>query len=454
MRLRLILSFVIIVLVSVAGVVIAARWNTASAVGGFMYAGGMAYLDDLTKSLEAYYSQNGSWQGAESLLVPSGQMGGGRGSSGGMGAMMNQRIRLADQNGIVIYDSSGSTSPMAFTTAERSQAISLHSGLRRVGYLLAENGMGINRSDQNRLVSRLSNAALTGGLAAGAVALALALLLSTRLLRPVQELQRAAGRLAQGDLTQRVTARGSDELASLGKAFNHMADSLQQAEASRKAMTADIAHELRNPLAVQRAHLEAISDGIYPLTPETLEPVLAQNLFLTRLVEDLRTLALADAGQLSLERIPTNLVLLTGAALDRFRAQAGRRGVILDIVSPAEPLPPIQVDPLRVDQILNNLISNALRYTPDGGKISLQVERQPGSVQISVTDTGPGIPAADLAHIFERFYRVDRSRNRQEGGSGLGLAIARQLAQAHGGSLTARNAPPGGAVFTLVIPSQ
>ncbi len=234
-----------------------------------------------------------------------------------------------------------------------------------------------------------------------------------------------------------------------------MAGSLEKAEQNRQAMTADIAHELRNPLAVQRAHLEALQDGIYPPTAENLQPVLEQNLLLARLVDDLRTLALADAGELRLDRSPTDLAGLVERIVERFNPEAAGRGLKLSLaLAPEVQAAPLtaNIDPMRIEQILGNLLSNAARYTPAGGTIAVQVQRAGGAALVSVHDSGPGIPTEALPHIFERFYRADRARSRAEGGSGLGLAIARQLAEAHGGSLAAANAPEGGAVFILKIP--
>jgi signal transduction histidine kinase len=296
-------------------------------------------------------------------------------------------------------------------------------------------------------------AALTAGLIAGGLSLLLALLLTYRLLRPVRELTGAAQRLGSGDLSQRVKVSGNDELSILGQTFNNMADSLQQAGESRKAMTADIAHELRNPLAVQRANLEALQDGIYPLTTESLNPILEQNLLLTRLVEDLRTLALADAGQLELEYASTDLLHLTGKVIERFKPQAANHGVKMNLESDMSEVLAC-IDPLRVEQIVNNLFSNALRYTPEGGEIAIRVHERERKSILSVHDSGPGIPTESLPFVFERFYRSDRSRSRAEGGTGLGLAIARQLAEAHCGTLTAANHPDGGAIFTLELPAQ
>jgi two-component system sensor histidine kinase BaeS len=465
MRTRLLLSFTLVVLVSVIGVVVFARQGAASTVRAFMYRGSMVESDELVASLQDYYAQNGTWQGVDSLL---GGLGRGQGQGQGMmhgPGMMNQRLRLADASGAVVADTQGAASG-ELTNAEKDAAIPIEVGGRTVGYLSWQGGMAYSAADENFLVSRLTRAAVTAGLVAGGLSLLLALLLSYTLMRPVRELTLAARRLGERDLSQRVRVSGKDELAELALTFNRMADSLQQAQENRRALTADIAHELRTPLAVQRANLEALQDGVYPLTPENLAPVLEQNLLLTRLVDDLRTLALADAGQLTLERTPTDLVALVERMVERFQPQAAPRSIALRLDAPSATsteYPLLTVDPQRVEQILSNLLSNALRYTPDGGQIAIGFVLTGGlsgvrtsgssksSVQISVRDSGPGIPPEALPHVFERFYRVDRSRSRAEGGSGLGLAIARQLAEAHGGTLTAANHPQGGAVFTLSL---
>jgi signal transduction histidine kinase len=479
MRIRLILSFVLIVLVTVSMVVVLARKNAASEVRSFMFRGGMTGADGLAASLQDYYLQNGSWDGVESLLSTPGH-GYGRGQSGGMGQgmMMGQRLRLADANGSIVADTSNPGISASLSRSEMNSAFPIEVSSRTVGYLLAEGGMGYNRAAETFLLNRLSTAALTAGLIAAGLALLLALFLAYQLMRPVREMTQAARRLGEGDLTQRVRVKGKDELAVLALTFNSMAGSLQQAKESRRSLTADIAHELRTPLAVQRAHLEALQDGIYPLTVDNLAPIAEQNLLLTRLVDDLRTLALADSGQLALERADTNIQALVERVVERFRPQALARQIELRLVEEqattdsrqrtttdgktapdveppgvlALPYPTLQVDAQRIDQILGNLLSNALRYTPECGQTEVNLLAVTGEVQISVRDSGPGIPAEALPHVFERFYRADRARSRTEGGSGLGLAIARHLAVAHGGTLVAANHPQGGAVFTLTLP--
>jgi signal transduction histidine kinase len=479
MRLRLILSFVLIVLVTVGSVVWIARQNTARELRAFMFRGGMVSTSDIATALEGYYQANHTWQGAASLLETAGHganrgqgTGPGMGPGSGLMNMMNQRLILADASGNLVADTANPHPSGSLSSVDLQSALPLQVDGQVVGYLLSSGGVNFGPSDETVLLNRLNRVALTAGLIAGGLALLLALLLAYSLARPLRALTQAASRLAQGDLTQRVKPRGHDELSALGQAFNHMASALQQTEESRRAMTADIAHELRNPLAVQRAHLEALQDGVYPLTAENLVPILEQNLLLTRLVEDLRTLALADAGQLPLERTPTDFPALAQRTVERFRPQAEARQVDLRITLPAPSAssPLLHLDPMRVEEIIGNLLSNALRFTPPGGQIECRVSfaRASAGEQVNypsqparptsrcafftVHDSGPGIPPEALPHVFERFYRADHARSRAEGGTGLGLAIARQLAVSHGGSLTAANHPQGGALFTLALP--
>jgi signal transduction histidine kinase len=261
-------------------------------------------------------------------------------------------------------------------------------------------------------------------------------------------LTEATRAVAGGDLGHQVPVRTSDEIGDLAKSFNQMSADLAHSNQLRRQMTADIAHDLRTPLSVILGYSEALADGKLPGTPETYEAMHLQAQHLNRLIDDLRTLSLADAGQLSLLRRPVEpRDLLEHTALAHLPAAESRR---IALTVDADDGPPVIVDPDRLLQVLGNLVSNALRHTPDGGHVTLSAIHEDGHVMLRIRDSGPGIPADDLPHIFDRFYRGDQARQ-ANGASGLGLAIARSLVEAHGGRLTAENTT-GGALFTIQLP--
>lgn len=455
MRLRLILSFLLIALVSITSVVLIARQGAISEVRNFMFRGGMSGLNSIAAELEDYFQEHGNWEGVSNVIHAAtsspGRGPGGQGGPMGGNSPMLQNILLADSAGKLVASSQGETPGRQLSQAEIDNAIHLEVNDLTVGFLIPQGGARFTQAEEALLVGRLNRAALIAGLIAGGLALLLALWLAYRLLIPVRALTTAAKRLASGSLSQRVAVHGQDELALLAKTFNQMAASLQQAEESRRALTADIAHELRNPLAVQRANLEALQDGIYPLKPETIQPVLEQNLLLTRLVNDLQILTLADMGQLVLEKTSEDLASLAEGLMEHYRTQAQARHIRMVVRSDSH-CRPVYMDTVRVEQILGNLLSNALRYTPDKGQISLSLLCLPDAARLEIYNTGESIAPEVLPYIFDRFYRGDKSRTRSEGGTGLGLSIARKLAEAHGGTLTAANHPENGVVFTLTLP--
>jgi signal transduction histidine kinase len=328
------------------------------------------------------------------------------------------------------------------------------------GMMMGPNGMMGGRGQavmQQAALERVNRAVLIGGFVALIAALAVGFFVFRAITRPIDQLTRAAHQLAQGDLSARVAvddhaARlGSDEISELGVAFNTMASSLQQSEQVRRDMTADIAHELRTPLAVMRGNLEAMLDGVYPFDAEHLNPVLNQVNLLTRLVEDLRTLALAEAGQLPLEKRPFDLGGLIQRTITSFEAQAAAQQVVLH-AEIASDLPTVDLDPDRMQQTVGILIANALRYTPPHGSITVAAKTDRVSVTIEVADTGSGIAPEDLPHVFDRFYRADKSRARESGGSGLGLAIAKSIVEAHGGSIAAASQHGQGTQLIVRLP--
>jgi signal transduction histidine kinase len=321
--------------------------------------------------------------------------------------------------------------------------------------LLVEGAMMVGTSTRNdSLVAGVTRAVLLAGLTAGLVGLLLAMLLVRQITRPLTSLNQASSRIAGGDLTVRVPVQGKDELGELAVTFNQMANSLEIQERLRRTLMADIAHELRTPLTGIQGTIEALQDGIFPITQENLGAVHEQVLLLNRLVEDLRTLANAEAGQLSLDRLPLKLAELCQRQVTAFQAQAAAKQVALTLEADGIPAT-VCGDEQRLGQVLNNLLDNALRHTPAGGAIQVCLSAPNGVVRLAVIDTGEGISSVDLPHLFDRFYRADPSRNRRTGGSGLGLAIARQLVQAHGGRIWAESPPPGqehGSAFLVELP--
>jgi signal transduction histidine kinase len=272
---------------------------------------------------------------------------------------------------------------------------------------------------------------------------------------PLADVMAAADAVAEGDLSVRVRETVPGELGRLARSFNRMTIELERAEQQRRNLTADVAHELRTPLHIIQGNLEGILDGVYQPTPEHLTATLEETRLLARLVSDLQTLSLAEAGELPLHRTRMLAADLLEDAAASFSGEAAQAGVDLQVVVSADAAGvEVDVDPDRIDQVLTNLIANALRHTPQGGKILLGTAALAGdeahTVRLSVEDSGAGIAAEDLPYIFDRFWRGDRSRTRGQGaGSGLGLAIARQLVQAHGGRIHVESTPGAGTRFLI-----
>lgn len=267
-----------------------------------------------------------------------------------------------------------------------------------------------------------------------------------RMAAPVDDLVEAAGRIAAGDYTVRVAERGPREARAVARAFNAMSSRLEATDAQRRTFVADVTHELRTPLAVIRGHAEGIADGVYPGDAEHVAPIVDATGALERLVDDLRTLALTEAGSLELHREPVDLEILLRDVAAGFAPEAAEAAV--EVVVDIEPgLPTIAVDPARIRQVVANLLTNAIRSTPSGGHVTVSATGSPTGVGITVRDTGQGIPADLLPRVFERFARGPESR-----GAGLGLSIARDLVVAHGGEIAARSEPGGGTELRFTLP--
>jgi two-component system sensor histidine kinase BaeS len=277
------------------------------------------------------------------------------------------------------------------------------------------------------------------------------LLLSRRILRPLESMKTAVHGMRAGDLSQKLEINSHDEIGELAEAFNDMAADLARVKQLRRDMVSDVAHELRTPLTNIRCQIEAMQDGLVAPQIGNLASLHDEVMLLDKLVDDLRDLALADAGQLKMEMQSISLGHAVNQVIEALGHRLANRKIALSVAIPDE-LPQIMADPLRLGQVLRNLFENALAHTPEGGAISVAVAARPSEVQFTIRDSGAGIPPDQLQNIFERFYRTDPSRSRDAGGAGLGLAIVQQIVTAHGGRVWAENSAGHGAKFTVAIP--
>jgi two-component system sensor histidine kinase BaeS len=279
------------------------------------------------------------------------------------------------------------------------------------------------------------------------VTVGVSVLVAMLLIRPLRALTAAARRMRSGETGARVSVRSRGEIGELARAFNDMAEHRERMERQRKAMVSDVSHELRNPLGTIRSYLEGAQDGVVELDREHLSALVGETLVLQHLIDDLQDLALVDAGKLRLHPEPVEVAELLDQVATAHRSRADE--VCVALVKAVDGAPAVTADPVRLRQVVTNLVTNALRYTPRGGTVRLSARRLDRHVQIEVSDTGVGIDPEDLPHVFDRFWRADRSRTRETGGSGLGLAIVHGLVLAHGGTVTASSVPGAGTTFTI-----
>jgi signal transduction histidine kinase len=441
---KLMAAFAVVILIGVGGALLLAGRTTEVEFRRYAGGGDAGRWEEAVVELADYYAARGSWDGAEAVL--SRERGRGRGTGGG------PPLRLVDADGRIVASQTGVDVGKAVAAEELEAGLPIVVDGERVGTLLLPGGEWLTL-EQQAFLGRMRVALAVSGGAALVVALVLGALLVRSVTRPLRHLSAASRSIAAGELGTRVPVRSRDEVGQLAAAFNRMAADLARAEEARRQQAADIAHELRTPLTVIQGHLEALADGIFPADPGNLAPALEQARLLARLVEDLRTLSLADAGRLALAPVPTDVGRWAAGVVAGFRAVAADREIALGLEI-ADDLPGVRMDPQRMAQALGNLLGNALRHTPGGGQVTVHVARGDGGVVVSVTDTGPGVPLDHLPYLFERFWRGDRSRSRRTGGSGLGLAIARRIVEAHGGRIWAEVVAGGGLRVSLSLPDD
>jgi signal transduction histidine kinase len=289
------------------------------------------------------------------------------------------------------------------------------------------------------------------GFLGAAVAIVLSIIFTRQIVAPLSRINSAAQHVRQGDLSRRIEISGSSEFTELSKSFNSMVEKLSYDQELRHNMVADIAHELRTPLSIVQGNVEAMLDGVLPANTESLTSLHQETMLLSRLVEDLRTLSLAETGQLKYHSEAIDLGGLVQSVVDGYTTQFATKNIKVNIESNKD-VPSVWADQDRTAQVIRNLLSNAFYYSPEGGRINIRLTYTSESVTVSIADTGIGIPSEDVPYLFDRFYRVDRSRNRRTGGSGLGLAIVKQLIEAQGGQVWVDSVIGKSSTFSFNLP--
>jgi signal transduction histidine kinase len=391
--------------------------------------------------LSRYYQFTRDWDGVQPLVVQ-------------WGKLYGRRIILTDNQGTVVADSD--TTLLGTQYQDNTPGIPMMPMIGMgppTGILHVVHGdlPDINRASLQITYATIGRFFLWGGLLAIAIAILLTFVLSRHILAPVKALTRAARQFGKGDFSRRVESDDRGELGELASSFNSMAEDLERTERLRRNMVADIAHELRTPLSNLSGYLEAIRDGVIQPDETTVSSLSEEANTLARLVEDLQEISISDAGELRLIVQPEDIGRLIKDTANCLQAKSAVKGLTLTTDVP-EDLPQANIDSHRIRQVLNNLLENAVAHTPREGQISVTARQRGNRIYISVADTGEGIPAEDIPYIFERFYRVDKSRSRATGGSGLGLTIARRLVEAHGGAIEVQSQVGRGSVFTFNIP--
>jgi signal transduction histidine kinase len=424
--------------------------------------------------LGAYYFEHGNWQGVQDTVDR-------------MAEVSGSHVILADGEGNIVADSShnlvgqpanprwaSSSAPVFIPDPNRARPPGNEPRLgdalapkapsepllegsepplpsQRVGtvYLNVETYQGIDET----FLASINRSLLVAAVAAGLLALLLTVVLSRRVIGPIENLTAAVQRIEAGQLHQKVEVNSTDEVGKLAKAFNSMTGALERNEQLRHHMVSDVAHELRTPLTNLRGYLEGIRDGVILPNRQTVEILYEEADTLGRLVDDLQELALAEARQLHLDFQPVPVGQMVERAVAGMDPRFAAQGATLETNIPPN-LPPVWVDELRVQQVLRNLLANALAHSRADDRVTISAQLDGDWVEVAVQDIGEGISAEDLPYIFERFYRADHSRARATGGAGLGLTIAKSLVEAHGGAIWVESQPCEGARFTFTLPAK
>lgn len=460
LRARLVLSFLVIILATSAAFVLLSNRLIISRFTSLVARSGQNFARRVAPILENYYRTEGSWEGVDSLassllLFRENQ---GRDIRPPIDVPLpnilmvgnNERILLMD-NGEVLLDTQPESPQPIDRGLIQKFGIPLVVDNKQVGIVAVTSTFGIFNELQANFVQEVNKTLLVAALFAIAAVVAIGIIQSQSILKPVQQLADAALKVAKGDYSQRVKVDRRDELGDMAAAFNSMAGDLALQQELRRKSMADIAHELRTPLSIIQIDLESLEDGLMEFTPENIRLIRNEAAHLNAMVEDLRLLSQADAGELRIELNRVEVGSIVREIVERQCHLMREKQLTLDYQLPDKEVF-ILGDTQRLSQILINLINNAAQHTAAGGKIVINVLQDVNFVEINVQDNGEGIPPEDLPFVFERLYRVEKSRSRDEGGTGLGLSIARSLVEAQGGTISVESVEGYGSTFKLRLP--
>ena len=470
--LKFLLGFTIVIVISVLFIIFSVQIRARAQYTRVASETDLEQAEELALVLRVFYESTGSWQGLREVLGVSPQ-GAPRQMMRGMMRQNNpvlssidmfirmqsarSRVVVTGPDGRMIADSAPFAPKEAKIPPVLDGGVEILSGEEVVGRVLVGSMIqpGLDRRDKAflRSVNRTVIVAAVIGLF---ISLGVTLFFFRRITRPVSELSAASGSIAAGDYTVRVKEEGQDELSDLVRNFNSMAASLEKSETMKKQLIADAAHELRTPVSLIKANIEMMLEGVYKMDREQLLSIQHETERMSRMVEELQTLASAEAGNLKFDKQNVSAGKILDRMIALFCARAEEKGVVLEKkVLPVDANGTghmvVHADEDKIVQVLTNIMSNALRYTPSGGTITLSATQEDGGIRIDIKDTGPGIPPEELSRVFERFYRLDRARSREKGGLGLGLAISREIISAHGGSIWAGSDGRNGTVVSILL---
>jgi len=462
LRWKFAISLLLVVAIAVGLSVYLTNRSTKSEFNLYLKEGSQYYLERLEEGLSEYYSEEEGWENVQSIFDNLPVLGG-------------SRIILEDSSGIIVADSDSEWIGMYSEDLTLNNPLQIIVSSQEVGKLyISSPRMGlwmgrqghmmqpdssfpppeqIEQDLEQNFLDRINRSLLVAGCIAAAVAIPMGLILTRQLTKPIKTLKQGVARISGGELSHRVNVKSKDELGDLSRSFNSMAESLENSEQARQKLFADIAHELRTPLSIIEGTIDGILDEVFEPTKENLTSIKEETSLLTQLVADLRDLSLAESGQLKLDIETTNIAELVNRRVSQANIIAQDKNITLDTDILSE-LPDIQADSRRIEQVISNLLDNALNHTPSEGIVTVKAISADDQkhVLVSVTDTGEGISPEHLPHVFDRLYRIDDARSREQGGAGLGLAIAKQMVELHGGEIWVESKLEKGSIFSFTLP--